>query len=267
MDYNTILTKLWHHYSAENPSVKQIHEILSARGDKIVNDHVAFRTYDIENINIEKLSEVFLNAGYIEKGSYTFEQKHLIAKHYEHGEDKLAPKVFISELVTKNFSPFVREIANQVAQEVLNKGIDTKDLPFAKTCWRPISYRVYERLKSESEYAAWMYVYGFRANHFTVYVNQLESFEHIENLNLFLKEQGFKLNDSGGEVKGSDTELLKQSSTLADLVDVNFSEGVKKIPCCYYEFAQRYYDANGNIFNGFIAKSADKIFESTNSLK
>jgi hypothetical protein len=46
-------------------------------------------------------------------------------------------------------------------------------------------------------------------------------------------------------------------------VEVSFSEGIFTIPGCYYEFARRYPDADGKLFSGFIAGSADKIFEST----
>lgn len=38
-----------------------------------------------------------------------------------------------------------------------------------------------------------------------------------------------------------------------------------KIPSCYYEFARRYPDPRtGRVYDGFVAASADKIFESTN---
>jgi hypothetical protein len=46
-----------------------------------------------------------------------------------------------------------------------------------------------------------------------------------------------------------------------------FTEGEFDIPGCYYEFARRYPDADGKLYSGFIAKSADKIFESTNFYK
>ena len=35
------------------------------------------------------------------------------------------------------------------------------------------------------------------------------------------------------------------------------------IPTCYYEFALRHRDADGRLYEGFVAKSADRIFEST----
>ena len=62
-------------------------------------------------------------------------------------------------------------------------------------------------------------------------------------------------------------QLLEQSSIKSGLVEVSFMEGNFKVPGCYYEFARRYPSANGELFSGFIAKSADKIFESTNFYK
>jgi len=56
---------------------------------------------------------------------------------------------------------------------------------------------------------------------------------------------------------------LEQSATLAAPVDVEFSDGVRRIPGCYYEFARRYPLPNGTLYTGFVERSADKIFEST----
>lgn len=265
MEYQKLFKKLWSGYSEMNPSAHTIRHLLEAMGENIVNDHIAFRTYDIPGIDIESLSKVFREAGYAERGSYTFEKKKLRAKHYEHTDDPLAPKVFISELITSEFSSLVRETARMVAESTRENISGINELVFALNPWGPPSYEVYRRLLEESEYAAWVYVYGFRANHFTIFINYLEKFRDIQSLNLYLKENGFTLNISGGEIKGTEEELLMQSSTLADMVEVDFREGRYSIPGCYYEFAQRFEDVNGKLYSGFIAKSADRIFESTDS--
>jgi hypothetical protein len=82
-----------------------------------------------------------------------------------------------------------------------------------------------------------------------------------------LKNNGFLINDSGGEIKGTPAELLEQSSIKSGIIPVEFTEGTFEIPGCYYEFARRYPDESGQLYSGFIAKSADKIFESTNYYK
>jgi hypothetical protein len=119
-------------------------------------------------------------------------------------------------------------------------------------------------LRNESEYAAWVYIHGYRANHFTINVNALKKFDSLEKVNRFLKDNGFLLNDSAGEIKGTPAELLEQSSTRSGIIKVQFIEGEFPAPSCYYEFARRYPDKDGKLYSGFIAKSADKIFESTN---
>jgi hypothetical protein len=50
------------------------------------------------------------------------------------------------------------------------------------------------------------------------------------------------------------------------MIQLKIVEGLKEIPACYYEFAKRYPDADGKLYSGFIAKSADKIFESTDKV-
>ena len=108
---------------------------------------------------------------------------------------------------------------------------------------------------------------GFCPNHFTISVNHLEGYKSLEEVNALIKKNGFKLNESGGEIKGSPDDLLEQSSIIADLCAVDFSGESHEVPSCYYEFAKRYEISEGEMYQGFIAKSADKIFESTNLQK
>ena len=90
-------------------------------------------------------------------------------------------------------------------------------------------------------------------------------FQSLAQVNTLLKNEGFILNSSGGEIKGGPQVLLAQSSTMADKIEVEFSNGKKLIPSCFYEFAQRYKMPTGELYQGFVTASADKIFESTNS--
>jgi hypothetical protein len=264
MELNTIFNRLWEEYSSRNPSANKIHDLLTHEGENVINDHIAFRTLDIPEINIDVLATPFTLNGYVPKGEYRFEEKHLFAKHFEIPGDKVAPRIFISQLILADCSTFVRDTLREAFSGVDIKKLDPENLILAGQIFSPVSYKIYERLRNESEYAAWFYVFGFRANHFTVSINDLRIHNDIYKVNELLKRNGFKLNTSGGEVKGTPEELLQQSSTMADPIKVTFVEGEFEIPSCYYEFAQRYPDANGELYSGFIAKSADKIFESTN---
>lgn len=258
-----IFERLWDIYTNQNPSVQKVYDIFKSEGEEVVNDHIAFRTFNHPKINIEVLSKVFLKNGYEYKQYYNFESKKLNAKHFEHVSNPKAPRVFISELRIEEFSDFLQNSVNELVGLIPNQVLQSDELIFSGNSWGVPSYRVYEALRQESEYAAWVYFNGFCANHFTVSINYLKKYDTIEKVNRFLKDSGFLMNDSGGEIKGSPEQLLEQSSIKSELFSGQFLEGDFDITGCYYEFAKRYPDTDGKLYSGFIAKSADKIFEST----
>lgn len=263
MSYQSLFAALWQDYIKRNPHANRVHQLFNDEGETIINDHVAFRTFNHPKINIEKFAHFFKSYGYEEKGSYDFPVKKLFAKHYEH-KDPSAPKVFISELLTEQFSPELQKIVRDCIEKIPADAFNSEKFLTSGTYWQPLSYKTYQTLLAESEYAAWMYAFGFCANHFTVNINTFKKFKEIRDVNELLLEHGFKLNSSGGLVKGTPTDFLEQSSTLAEEVEVTFSEGTYKIPSCYYEFAKRYIlPTTGKLYTGFVAASADKIFEST----
>lgn len=267
MNHQNIFERLWRDYTIQNPATRQIFDLFTEAGETVINDHIAFRTFRHKAVGIDNLANIFLNNGYELKGDYHFEQKKLYAKHYEHKEDLNAPRVFISELLVEEFSPFFQKTVSDWISNVPGSVINSGELVFAGNVSGVPSIKVYEKLRNESEYGAWLYVNGFRANHFTVSVNHLKKLDSIQKVNQFLKDHGFLLNDGGGEIQGTPGELLEQSSIKAGMVRFKFIEGEIEIPGCYYEFAKRYPDSDGKLYSGFIAKSADKIFESTNFYK
>lgn len=257
-----LFAKLWERYCRLNPQARQIHDLLHQQGENIVNDHIALRTFDHPAVNIEVLAEHFKKFGYQEKGQYQFTQKKLRAKHFE-----LVgyPRIFISELIVGEFSPFLQDTVKNLIANLSVVNIRKDSFLYSGRKWPMISYRTYSQLLQESEYAAWLATFGYLANHFTISVNDLTSFKDLTDLNTFLKNAGFTLNTAGGEVKGGAAVYLAQSSTLAAKVKVSFADRKQLIPGCYYEFAQRFRQPDGQWFNGFIAASADKIFESTDA--
>lgn len=261
-----IFNKLWKIYTEQNPSVQKIHDLFTAENESVTNDHIAFRTFNLPEISIDVLSKPFISKGYKEAGQYFFPEKKLFAKHFEH-QDKNLPRVFISELILGEFDANFQNLIQEFVDHANPIILKSDDLIFSGRIWGKPSFKIYEKLQEESEYAAWLYVFGFCANHFTVSVNNLNKLNSIEKVNEFLKQKGFRLNDSGGEIKGTPQELLEQSSIRSESVEIEFVEGIKAIPGCYYEFARRYPDSDGKLFSGFIAKSADKIFESTDNLR
>jgi hypothetical protein len=260
----TIFEQLWEDYTQLNSQALRIYGLLQGRGENIVNDHIALRTFQHPKVGIDVLAKPFLLLGYEAKDDYQFTDKKLYAKHYEHPQPNL-PKIFISELKIKDFSTPLQRSTEHFLDHVAEDAPGTLAFLHSGTHWPAITYDLYQRLRQESEYAAWMAAFGFRPNHFTVLVNALNSFQSLQDLNQFIKQQGFTLNSAGGEIKGSSKVWLEQSSTMAAPKGVSFADKDQEIPGCYYEFAYRHPLPSGELYQGFVAQSADKIFESTDN--
>lgn len=266
---DTLFGHLWQDYLSITPSAERIHTLLNkleftdtGTQGELINDHIALRTFNIEKINLDKLAAHFLALGYQEKDQYDFVQKKLKAKHFEH-PDNHQPKVFISELLVEEMPKDVQDIIHQMVRNVDGNAAEKENFLYSGAHWQ-IRAEDYATLAAHSEYAAWMSVWGFRANHFTISINHMQQISSVQEMNLKLKQSGFVLNSAGGEIKGGPEVLLAQSSTMADKIEVQFIDASKTVPSCFYEFAQRYENSNGELYQGFVAASADKIFESTN---
>jgi len=256
-----LFDNIWQQYLTVTPSADKIHQLLG-NGNDVINDHVAYRTFNSDKVNLDKLANHLLNLGYTECGQYDFAAKKLTAKHYEHRNSTM-PKVFISELRVEEFSTNVQKIINNLVGQLPENISVQEDFLYSGRSWS-VSSEDYQTLLKESEYAAWLAAWGYRANHFTVSINHLDSFDCIVKVNDSLKKAGHTLNSTGGEIKGGETVKLEQSSTLADKAVVEFTDKSMEVPSCFYEFAKRYPQADGELYTGFVAASADKIFESTN---
>ena len=261
MGLDQFLDEMWKDYCQFNPRAKKIYTLLSEK-NKVINDHIALRTYSHSLLGIQHLAEPFEKLGYKACGEYHFEEKKLKAKHYEHQTDSTQPKIFISELLLKEFDSSVQKAIEQLVESVDSAIYKNSRSPYMGRPWE-IDYATYELLAKSSEYASWVAAHGFRPNHFTVFVNALEQFEGLEDLNNFIESRGYELNDSGGKIKGTPEVFLEQSSTMAETVKVSFRDGTYEIPSCYYEFAKRFPKDDGSLYQGFVTQSADKIFEST----
>lgn len=259
-----LLQAMWTDYVTLNPSAKAIHDLFVSQGETVLNDHIAFRTFNVPKLGIDRLAKPFLAFGYEAKGEYRFKEKKLFARHYE-PKDLRLPKIFISELLLEQCSPGLQEAVKILVDQVPDNAADDPRFLCSGRPWK-VSHKTYEALAKESEYAAWMSAYGFRPNHFTVNINALKKFPDIHALNKFLQDNGHVLNAAGGLVKGSPQVYLEQSSTMARDAAVDFTDGTFEVPACYYEFAKRYPLPNGEMYQGFVEKSADKIFESTNKM-
>jgi hypothetical protein len=262
---NPFFTHLWTNYQKVTPTAVSVKNSLDLDSYEYFNDHVAFRSINLEGHGIDVLSIPFVEQGYKKAGSYFFKEKKLHAIHMENKENPRLPKVFISELILEKCSEQLQHCLI-TSFKTKTHTVSPERLLTLGRIW-PFDYATYTLLSQESEYAAWIYAHGYRVNHFTIKVNSLYDC-HIEKVCKMLKASNIKLNKSGGIIKGSKTSGLMQASTIADFITVqcNSTNIRHQIPSCYVEFAER-FEVNGALFNGFITKSANHIFESTNKKK
>lgn len=287
-DLNLIMDALFDPYKERVPDVKKVTQAMIEHGlveaqSEIINDHVAFRTMGVDNLGIQSFEKIFLHYGYTKKDFYHFEHKKLDAYWYEPPFSHY-PRIFISELRVNDLSPETQARIRKYTDLVTSDPVDDIDLGnakqvgdfFHKPLWNLPTLEDYQALLKESEYAAWVIYNRYYLNHYTISVHALPGkYSKLEEFNTFLKSIGVVLNTSGGEIKTSRDGMLKQSSSVAKMIEAEFAKGEKhQISGSYVEFAERlvlpeFRNLPENQLtkehrrDGFESANADKIFEST----
>lgn len=263
MSWESFFEALWRNYLAVTPQAATIHRALADRGETVVNDHVALRTFDVSPISLAELEPTLLGLGYRRFAPYDFPARQLRAFGYLH-EDPGAPRVFLSELLTGGFSGKLQRFVRSCCASVDSGATEDAEIFLAGRPWPMPTWQTYQDLLVESDYAAWLAVLGLCANHFTISVNGLRHFRTVPEIVDFVASLGFPINEEGGRIKGGPTVLLEQASTYADHIPMTFADGDQHdVPTCYYEFARRYPEEDGSLYQGFVAASANHIFAST----
>ena len=283
-----ILNGLMRRYKERVPDVSaiinaMIKEDIIKKADDIENDHIAFRTMGVEKLGIQSLEKVFLHYGYQKREHLFFKEKKLDAYWYAPPENHY-PRIFISELRVNDLSEAAQKIIHSYTDEVKADPVSQLNLDdtiavdkyLHSGLWRTPTLEDYDLLLAESEYAAWVIFNHYYLNHFTISVHNLSNgYNTLEEFDAFLKNNGFKLNTAGGEIKISPDGKLLQSSTVAEMIEATFADGKKKmIAGSYVEFAERkVLDQFVHLpkdqirrehrRDGFETGNADKIFEST----
>ena len=260
-----------------------ITEGVTANAGEIENDHIAFRTMGVPNLGIASFEKIFLHYGYQKRDEYNFIEKKLTAYWFSPPQPRF-PRIFVSELRVHELSEQARQIIRHYTDQVVSDPVDALDLDDASAVdtflhqplWQTPTLDDYLTLLNESEYAAWVIYNRYYLNHFTISVHNLKpGYNTIGDFVAFLERNGFKLNNAGGKIKISPDGALRQSSTIAQMLDAEFADGkIHRIAGSYVEFAERlvlppFRDLPADQIvrehrrEGFEASNADKIFEST----
>ena len=283
-----ILKAIQQPYMERVPMVAKIQEAMLRQGyitspNEMENDHIAFRTIGVPALGVKSLAKIFMHYGYRQMEYFYFENKKIDAWWYAPPADDL-PRIFISELRITELSETAQKSILKYTDQVQSDPVNELDLEdseavgqfFQKPLWSIPAIKDYETLTAESEYASWVIYNRYYLNHYTIAVHSLQEGKvSLEEFNDFLLNIGVKLNNAGGLIKTSPDGLLRQSSTVAELVQAVFKDGEQlAIPGSYVEFAERKPLAaythlpkasltRKHRREGFETGNADKIFEST----
>jgi len=141
MDLTAIFNRLWTDYAEQNPSAGKISKLFRKEGENIVNDHIAFRTIDLPEVNIDVLATPFIKNGYLPAGQYIFKEKHHFARHFEIPGNKNAPRVFISQLILADCSAYIQEFFKEAFKMIPKNRLRDEKLIFTGTLFNPLLHR------------------------------------------------------------------------------------------------------------------------------
>jgi len=229
-----LLDTLWERYAAQVPSARTFVQLAGA----FKNDHVAFRS-----LEIERVAPLFEALGWRRAGAYDFPDARLNAIYLNKPGE---PRIFISELRQAELSARACELlARLPAPEPF-----TGDADWFRGPREPlVTEAELLELERESQYAAWLILFDREVNHFTASVDDVGAWHRR------MLAAGIPMKE---EIEGATGAGLRQTATRAALRRVKLRDREREWPYAYLELAER----NGG-FDGFVAAQARQLFEMT----
>ena len=232
-----LLDDLWQAYAAQVPYARTFEELAGAQ---LRNDHLAFRSLKGRG-GIEPIASFFEQHGWQRRDAYDFPDAHLDAIYLAKPG---APRVFVSQLRAEDLSSRARRILEQLPPPGPVRDASSFCAPGIA-----VSEGELLELERESQYGAWLLLFGREVNHFTASVPNVEEWQRR------MKDAGIPMKE---EIEGAPGAGLRQTATKAAPRRVQLRERAREWPYAYLEIAER----NGG-FDGFVAAQARQLFEMT----
>ena len=150
MTYQDFFAALWQKYTQVTPQALSIQTLFEGYGEQVINDHVAFRTFNNSPISLEKLEPQLIALGYQAYGAFRFENKHLKARCYRHNDDSNAP----SELLIDELPQECQDIIARYVAQIPSDAVQDPSIFYAGLVWPKPTQADYLTLAKHSEYAA-----------------------------------------------------------------------------------------------------------------
>ncbi len=184
-----VLDGLLDRYIDRVPDAQRIIQLITNRGDMIINDHIAFRS-----IYIESILTIFLHLGFEVKMDintsrpFNFKGKKLTAVWLKH-PNKEVPRIFVSQFrfdegseeLQKTVSKYLKKWHDPIQSINLNCAKEINDYLHTAQ-WPTPTYEDYKKIQSESEYLSWVLYNKYYLNHFTLTVHELHSFNFEDEI-------------------------------------------------------------------------------------
>ena len=226
-----LLESLWTDHAAVAPHVARVHQILRDRGERVRRQHIALRTFDVPEVDIDALDRAFVAGGYEAALSYELPERKLIAYSYEHRDGRL-PGLVISALLVDELSREARALVRDMVGHLEPGAAAHPSFALSGRRW-PLTSSIYRQLRDESEYAAWVAAFGFRAHHFAVNAGSLPTLDEA-GLARFLAESGVAVASAP-----IDDEPFDHVATVAEDVELELTDGSLVVPSCPCVFVGR----------------------------
>ena len=115
-----LLDRLWEQYINRVHYAKKYVELVTQKGGKIVNDHIALRTFNTNTGEqpggIKAIKHILDCLEYKPAMNYNFAKKRLNAVHFEH-PDSMFPKIFVSQLEVDLLPDWAQKIINKTVRD------------------------------------------------------------------------------------------------------------------------------------------------------
>lgn len=295
MVLSSLLNRLWQTYVERVEYARKYAELVQAKGGRVANDHIAFRTLNVDGpgqpAGIPAIARVIERLGYHPAGQYEFKGKHLNANHYEH-DDPAHPKIFISQLEVDQLPGAEADLIRQAVAsgkdrlakdtiDQLRKGDLSQTAAttlsqqlasfFTTLPWDPPSIDTIQAVNAVSQYGAWTLLHGNNVNHFTAYINEqnVTDWPDIDATVAGLTQVGIPMK---ANIEGEPGSKLRQTATQAvnvdcDVVDAAGRPAKLEWAYAYYELAERGDvagpDGKPVRFQGFLGPQATHLFDMT----
>ena len=291
-----LLDRLWMQFIDRVSYANKYAQMVTQKGGKIVNDHIALRTLNTHTgeqpEGIRAMKHILEILEYKPVAKYRFSKRRLNAVHFEH-PDEMFPKIFVSQLEVEALPDWAQKIIHDTVKDtpylLSDIGIEILQLlkregelnfeaaqlligdlvQYFRRPWAPALKEDVIKLCDVSQYGAWVLLHGNSVNHFTAFINyqDVPEWPDLESTCKGLEAAGIPLKENIEGIKGS---KLRQSATKAvkELVEVRGEDGIEKIDWtyAYYELAERgFVEENGvrKLFSGFLGDQAQHLFDMT----